>query len=197
MHELRRRFAIEGGDDDVTPVHIDRHWIFVGLPAREGGLLGSYPSSGAGERLFEPTGVNRLQQVVNRVHFECLDGMFVKGRHEDEHGGLLRAFNEAACQFEAAETRHLDVEEHEIRLVRIDGREGLQAIARVRHDLHIIQLLELVTQFVAGQLLVVNDHHSKGGHAVICSAARRSGTSMRAVVPWPGSLVSVSWYVAP
>ena len=46
MHELRRRFAIEGGDDDVTPVHIDRHWIFVGLPAREGGLLGELLRAG-------------------------------------------------------------------------------------------------------------------------------------------------------
>ena len=46
MHELRRRFGIEGGDDDVTPVHIDRHWIFVGLPAREGGLLGELLRAG-------------------------------------------------------------------------------------------------------------------------------------------------------
>jgi hypothetical protein len=46
MHELRRRFAIDGGDDDVTPVHIDRHWIFVGLPEREGGLLGELLRAG-------------------------------------------------------------------------------------------------------------------------------------------------------
>jgi hypothetical protein len=46
MHELRRRFAIEGGDDDVTAVHIDRHWIFVGLPEREGGLLGELLRAG-------------------------------------------------------------------------------------------------------------------------------------------------------
>jgi hypothetical protein len=46
MHELRRRFAIDGADDDVTPVHIDRHWIFVGLPEREGGLLGELLRAG-------------------------------------------------------------------------------------------------------------------------------------------------------
>ena len=40
MHELRRRFAIDGGDDDVTPVHLDADCIFVGLPEREGRLLG-------------------------------------------------------------------------------------------------------------------------------------------------------------
>ena len=41
MHELRRRFGIEGGDDDVTGVDVDReHRVFVGLPTREGRLLG-------------------------------------------------------------------------------------------------------------------------------------------------------------
>ncbi len=40
MHELRRRFAINGGEDDVTCVEIDRHRVYVGLPEREGRLLG-------------------------------------------------------------------------------------------------------------------------------------------------------------
>ena len=40
MHELRRRFAINGADDEVTVVDIDRQRVFVGLPEREGRLLG-------------------------------------------------------------------------------------------------------------------------------------------------------------
>jgi hypothetical protein len=40
MHELRRRFGINGSEDDVTAVEIDGSRVFVGLPAREGGLLG-------------------------------------------------------------------------------------------------------------------------------------------------------------
>jgi hypothetical protein len=39
MHELRRRFAINGGDDEVTPMDLERRRIFVGLPEREGRLL--------------------------------------------------------------------------------------------------------------------------------------------------------------
>jgi hypothetical protein len=47
MHELRRRFAIEGSDDDVTPVEMDRGVrVFVGLPNREGRLLGDLLRSG-------------------------------------------------------------------------------------------------------------------------------------------------------
>ena len=40
MHELRRRFGINGSEDDVTLVQVDGSFVFVGLPAREGGLLG-------------------------------------------------------------------------------------------------------------------------------------------------------------
>jgi hypothetical protein len=40
MHELRRRFAINGGDDEVTVVDVDRQRVYVGLPEREGRLLG-------------------------------------------------------------------------------------------------------------------------------------------------------------
>ena len=40
MHELRRRFAIDGTDDDVTQVDLDGGHVYVGLPAREGSLLG-------------------------------------------------------------------------------------------------------------------------------------------------------------
>lgn len=40
MHELRRRFAIEGEDDDVCAVQLDSRSVYVGLPPAEGRLLG-------------------------------------------------------------------------------------------------------------------------------------------------------------
>ena len=46
MHELRRRFAINGGDDDVTALEVDRRIVYVGLPPREGRLLGELLSGG-------------------------------------------------------------------------------------------------------------------------------------------------------
>ena len=46
MHELRRRFAIVGDDDDVSPIQLDPGCIFIGLPAREGQLLGELLRAG-------------------------------------------------------------------------------------------------------------------------------------------------------
>jgi hypothetical protein len=46
MHELRRRFGIDGDDDDVTSVRLDPGWVYIGLPSREGTLLGDLLRAG-------------------------------------------------------------------------------------------------------------------------------------------------------
>jgi hypothetical protein len=40
MHELRRRFGIEGGDDEMSRIVVDEHPIFIGLPPREAEMIG-------------------------------------------------------------------------------------------------------------------------------------------------------------
>jgi hypothetical protein len=39
MHELRRRFAINGTEDEVTLLDVEGSSVFVGLPEREGRIL--------------------------------------------------------------------------------------------------------------------------------------------------------------
>jgi hypothetical protein len=46
MHELRRRFGIVGPDDDVTAVRLDLGLVYIGLPPREGSLLGELLRAG-------------------------------------------------------------------------------------------------------------------------------------------------------
>jgi hypothetical protein len=46
MHELRRRFAIDVADDDVSQVVLDGTHIYIGLPGRESALLGELLKGG-------------------------------------------------------------------------------------------------------------------------------------------------------
>ncbi|HEX7471567.1 MAG TPA: hypothetical protein VF323_00665 [Candidatus Limnocylindrales bacterium] len=46
MHELRRRFAIDGPEDDVAAIDVDGTRLYVGLPEREGRLLGELLRAG-------------------------------------------------------------------------------------------------------------------------------------------------------
>jgi hypothetical protein len=46
VHEIRRRFGIESADDDVTGFSVDNGRVFVGLPLREGRILGDLVRAG-------------------------------------------------------------------------------------------------------------------------------------------------------
>ncbi len=57
IHELRRRFALAGDDDDVTGFDSAGRHIFVGLPVREAGMLAGLVLQGdvGYELLLDPT----------------------------------------------------------------------------------------------------------------------------------------------
>jgi hypothetical protein len=46
VHEIRRRFGIETADDDVTGFDVGSARIYVGLPLREGRILGDLVRAG-------------------------------------------------------------------------------------------------------------------------------------------------------
>lgn len=46
MHELRRRFELNGGPDDVSPVRTEEGTLWIGLPPREAAFLGELAKSG-------------------------------------------------------------------------------------------------------------------------------------------------------
>jgi len=56
VHELRRRFLIEGIEDEVSPVGTTGGMIYVGLPEREAGFLGELIRNGevGCEMLLDP-----------------------------------------------------------------------------------------------------------------------------------------------
>ena len=58
---------------------------------------------------------------------------------------------------EAVEAGHLDVEQHEIRLLLGDGLDGLEAVAALADDLDVGLVLESVAHPLARERLVVHD----------------------------------------
>jgi len=58
LHELRRRFLIEGIEDEVSPVSTGQRTLYVGLPAREAQFLGDLIRGGevGCEVLLDPAG---------------------------------------------------------------------------------------------------------------------------------------------
>jgi len=62
---------------------------------------------------------------------------------------------------EAAEPRHLDIEEDNIRPVRANQLDGLDAVRALRQDLNPLGGLEQIEQLLPGEWLVVDDEGGK------------------------------------
>ena len=108
-------------------------------------------------RQLEPRLVDRLQQVVDRVDLERLDGVLIVRRDEDDVRPVLRV-EHPPRHLEPGQPGHLHVEKHDVGLQAIDGRERLDPVARLPDHLDAPHLPEEVAQFVPRQLFVVHQH---------------------------------------
>ena len=91
-----------------------------------------------------------------------------RGKHDQGH---VRP-RDVPKHFEAVHGRHLDIEEHEIRLQGPDALDGVLAVAELAHDLHVVERGQPEHQPPAGQRLVVDDDgaellHVSHGIAII------------------------------
>ena len=78
-------------------------------------------ASGAGGRFEKLVVAHRLEQIVQRVDSESVQGMVGVGRRED-YAGVRRYFS---GQLEAVEMRHMDVQEYQVRRLGEYRRQGI------------------------------------------------------------------------
>ena len=113
-------------------------------------------------RIGEPRRIDRLQQVVDRVDLERLDGVLIVRGDEDDLRRRVVA-EHPPRDLEAGEPRHLDVQEHDVGLQLVDRGQRLDTVAGLADHLDAADLIEQVAQLVAGQLLVVHEHRFQNG----------------------------------
>ena len=127
------------------------------------GLPNVAPS--AGESLLESRFIERLQQEIQCVDLECLEGMIVMRGDEDDRRCLAavrcRGRRVAALErlddIEAVHVRHLDVEEDEIGILVVDGAERFGSVGALGDDFDVVVLGEQSAHALARELFVVND----------------------------------------
>jgi hypothetical protein len=52
----------------------------------------------------------------------------------------------------------LDIKEDEVRVVFLDEVDGLESVLALGDDIHVVGIFQEKSEFVAGQLLIVDDH---------------------------------------
>ena len=96
-----------------------------------------------------------LQQVVDRVHLESLDGVLIVGGDEDD-GRRCGAADQRTRHLETGSSRHLHVEQNQIRAERLDQFQGLGPVTRLTRHIDAVELLQLEAELVPGRLFVVD-----------------------------------------
>jgi|SRR5262245_3398172 len=92
------------------------------------------------EGLFQARRGDGLEQVIQSTGFESVNGMVVESSNEYNRWSL--AGFQRVNDVEAIHVRHLDVEQHEIRLMFFNGAHNRSAIAAFACDLNVLFFLE-------------------------------------------------------
>ena len=111
--------------------------------------------SGSLHGLPEPLFADRFQQIIHRSGFERLDGVLVERGDDHDHGQVSAA--QFPHHFEAAHDRHLEVEQHQVRLERGDLLQGLLAVLCLPDDHHVRNGLQFLPQHAPRDGLIVHD----------------------------------------
>jgi len=125
------------------------------------------------ERATEPLGVDRLEQIIDRICLERPDSIPIVGRHErDERDRrVLQEANDA----EPIHFRHLEVEERKVRPLRFDHAHGSGPVRRLTDELHVGALAEERSEKGARRALVVGDDDAESLAHGTSAAVRREG----------------------
>ena len=110
------------------------------------------------QRLAESFAPHRLEQIVERVHLERLERIFVVGGHEHDRRRRL----EQLQNLEAVQLGHLDVEQDQVRGQLADPFHRFEAVGAVGHDLDVRLLRQVLAQQRARRLFVVHHHRPDG-----------------------------------
>lgn len=119
--------------------------------------------------LREARRLQRLDQIVEGVGLERLDGEFVVRSHEDHERHSVDHVR--ADHAEAVQVRHLHVQEDEVGTQELERVQGFAARATFPDHDDIGVLAEHLPDAAPGQRLIVDDQHPEVRHREVPSLA--------------------------
>ena len=110
-----------------------------------------------GDSLGQPFGLNRLHQVVDGFHLECVQREFAVRRHEHDRWRVLQMLH-GLCQLQTGRLRHVDVKEHHVAGIFLQFLYGLAHVGGFARHLYLAQFVKQVLQLRTRRSFVVDDH---------------------------------------
>ena len=102
------------------------------------------------DRLHHPLAIERLQQIINRIHLERPNGVLVERSRKHDLGKRHLAVEQLLQHAESVEARHLHIEEHQVRLMRPDQLDSFDSIGSLGKDFDPAGSLQEILQLLPG-----------------------------------------------
>jgi hypothetical protein len=116
-----------------------------------------------GKRAHQPLGAHRLQQVIHRIQLECLAGVGIVGRTENDRGGMLE-FLQVLRALDAVHRRHADVEQDDVGSGLLDLLHCVETVVGLTDDFDRAlrgTIFQHLAQTAARRRLVIDDEDAR------------------------------------
>lgn len=117
-------------------------------------------TGGTRQRFVQPLRAYRLDQVIDGRHLEGLDGIALESRNEDDCRRVVQA-TQPSRDANTIDRRHLDVEQHYVRLDPPAKINGVGRIAALSTQFRLRVGLDQPRQPSQSGQFVVNDHYTQ------------------------------------
>jgi hypothetical protein len=101
--------------------------------------------------------LHRLDQVVDRMHFECVQREFAVCGDEDNGGRVIQVL-QGVGQLHARGLRHVHVQEHDVARIFLQFLNCFANTCCFGHDLGLSDLVQQILELGTGGSLIVDDH---------------------------------------
>ncbi len=116
----------------------------------------------AGHGFMQPFRNKGLQQIVDGLEIEGLNGVFVVSGGKDKQGNrpvrFTVVFPDPSGGVDAGTLRHLDIEKNHVRPVSPVQLQELLTVFRAGAQFHVLFLTDEISQFLPGQRFILGDH---------------------------------------
>ncbi len=136
------------------------------------------------DRCGEACVIHRLQQVMQSVNVECPQYVFLMRRHKNYSRHVLNW--QCAQHLESVQTRHLDIEKHNVRRPLQNCLHCGLPISAFSNDLNVLESAQHECDAMTRQWLIVDDQNPHSDTSWRFRALRNGNSSMTSQPPSSG-----------
>ena len=161
------------------------HHLHQAVELLAGGVGSLEQAAHPQDGFFQPRLGDRLQEVVDGIHFEGLHGVLVISRGKNEERQARFLLQQALDHAKAVDAGHLHIQEHQMRIQFAHHAHGFNTVLSLADHFDVGKTLQQECQLVASRLFIIHNQRRDFHTAMNPFCGLRRGPALRATVSSP------------